>query len=293
MTRVLWVGTALTLVACFDAELTDFYEEPSAFSVSSGGSENAESGSGGVLIGSAGNGASASTDASGGTGNGSNAEAGTSAAASSAGTAATAGTGADTSGGTSSQGGEAGAAPGSGGTGTGTGEGGYGGEVSCAAYGETAADFNGHCYLFVEETVTWRSASDACKERGAHLVTLSSEGRTQAAFQAENTFVWTLAGMTPVWIAATDGKNPHQPGDGTYYEWTNGEAMTYDNWSSSQPNNSSAACQDDRPCSCDESTCYEHCGFQWANAGKDGTVPGWNDRLCEHEIAYVCEWDEP
>ena len=97
----------------------------------------------------------------------------------------------------------------------------------------------------------------------------------------------------PSWIGATDGKRPNEPGDGTYYDWIDGEPMAFDNWSEGNPNNSSGACQDARSCSCDHGACYEHCGFQWTNPGKDGSLPGWNDRVCDHVLPYVCEWDHP
>lgn len=165
--------------------------------------------------------------------------------------------------------------------------------VDCSAHGGNAEDFDGHCYLFRDSQRTWNEAVDDCEGRGAHLVTISSEGRTRAEFDAENQFVWELTGMTPAWIGATDGKAVNAPGDGTYFKWITGEPMTFDAWSSGQPNNAQASCTENTTCSCNDGPCYEHCGFQWANAGVDpSTVPGWNDRLCEHEIASVCEWDQ-
>jgi hypothetical protein len=166
-------------------------------------------------------------------------------------------------------------------------------EVSCDAYGGNAAGFEGHCYLFRGESVTFEEAVEDCARRGGHLVTISSEGRTRAQFEAENTFVWQLAEETPVWIATTDGHGPLEPGDGTFYVWITGEPMIEDAWSAGQPNNSPASCTEDQPCSCDEGACYEHCGFMWATEGVDPTTtPGWNDRLCDHRVPFVCEWDD-
>jgi hypothetical protein len=176
-----------------------------------------------------------------------------------------------------------------------TGEAGMGGmaePVDCSAHGGNAVDFDGHCYLFREGERTWDEAVEDCEGRGAHLVTISSEGRTRAGFDAENAFVWQLGGMTPVWIGATDGKEPLEPGDGTFFTWITGEPMTFDAWSGGQPNNAQTSCSENTSCSCEDGACYEHCGFQWATAGVDPTtVPGWNDRLCEHRIAHVCEWE--
>lgn len=165
-----------------------------------------------------------------------------------------------------------------------------GGGTECAAIEPSAVLFDGHCYLFVPDAVTWAAARKGCEDRGAHLVTISSVGRSEAQFLAENAWVWQLAGMAEVWIGATDGRPSNQPGDGTPYAWITAEPMTFDLWSAGQPNNSAASCQEGAPCSCGDS-CWEHCGFQWDPADDE---PGtWNDRHCEHLLSYVCEWDDP
>jgi hypothetical protein len=164
--------------------------------------------------------------------------------------------------------------------------------VDCSPHGALAKPFAGHCYEVSSDVATFADARAACDMRGAHLVTISSEGKSHAQFLAENSFVWQLAGAAENWLGATDGKGPHAPGDGTYYTWITGEPMTLDNWSSGQPNNARSSCQDGRSCSCDQGACYEHCGFQWDTPGKQmDAVPGWNDRLCDHVLPYVCEWD--
>lgn len=164
--------------------------------------------------------------------------------------------------------------------------------VDCSGHGVTAQGFDGHCYRYSDAAKTFDQAVAACKDAGAHLVTISSENRSVAEFLAENAFVWRLAGENQVWIDATDGKGVRQPGDGTYFKWLTGEPMMLDNWSSGQPNNSSSSCQTDIPCSCDRGSCYEHCGFLWDTPGHHmNSVPGWNDRVCDHQIGFVCEWE--
>ncbi len=164
--------------------------------------------------------------------------------------------------------------------------------VDCTPHGSLAVPFDGHCYAFNADVATFADAKSACQTQGAHLVTISSEGRTAAQFLAENTFVWQLAGQNETWIGATDGLGPHTAGNGTYYTWITGEPMTLDNWSSGQPNNARSSCQDGRTCSCNQGACYEHCGFQWDTPGRQmDAMPGWNDRLCDHVLSYVCEWD--
>jgi hypothetical protein len=165
--------------------------------------------------------------------------------------------------------------------------------VECDGHHADAKPFDGHCYLYQSTAVPFDQASADCESRGAHLVTISSVGRTREQFEAENAFVWELSGETQVWIGAHDGKEPLEPGDGTFYSWINGEPMDMDAWSGGQPNNAQTSCSENQNCSCNDGACYEHCAFLWATEGVDPTtVPGWNDRLCEHQIGFVCEWDE-
>jgi hypothetical protein len=147
--------------------------------------------------------------------------------------------------------------------------------------------FDGHCYLLRSTPATFAAAKDDCSARGATLVVLGSDGRNEVSFAAENDFVWALSGMTDVWIGATDGRQSNQAGNGTPYSWVNGEILLYDRWASGQPNNAQAACMDNAPCSCGTS-CWEHCAFMSSEA-----AGAWNDRHCEHQIAYVCEWFRP
>jgi Lectin C-type domain len=296
-THALRVGAGIVVIgvaACGNAQDTPFYNLPlpPSGSASSGALTNSggdtSSGSGGMPSAAAGSSAASGTGgAFGGTAGAEAATGGVLAAGGGDGNAP----GASGSAGTLPSVGDGGAS----GDGT-TGAAGAGGEVpvvDCSPHGALAQGFDGHCYALSDSDATFTSAVADCQSRGAHLVTISSEGRTVAQFLAENAFVWQLAGSAETWIGATDGKGPHQPGDGTYSEWITGEPMTYDNWSSGQPNNAQSSCQEGIPCSCDKGACYEHCGFLWDTPGNQmDAVPGWNDRVCDHVLSYVCEWDE-
>lgn len=277
--------TVITIGACGSPHDTTFYESPTS-----------KAGHGSGSAGGAGGGGGSASSAGAGTGNASNAGAGgavTGGASGSGGSALGGASGASGGGASGSLG--VGGDLISGDAGMGGAEGGEGGEgpgIDCTPRGGDAVGFDGHCYFFDATAVTWQAATEACQARDAHLVTISSEGRTVAEFLAENAFVWKLSGATQAWIAATDGKGPHQKGDGTFSKWSTDEPMTLDNWSSGQPNNARTSCQENIPCSCDDGACYEHCGFQWETPGRVmETVPGWNDRLCDHQMGFVCEWD--
>jgi hypothetical protein len=274
------------MVACGGPGSTPFYDAPPSThersSASTGGDTTAEGATGGTSVDPGATGGS--PPGSGGAGVAAGAGTGSAAAGGtagemlggSAGTGADRGSGGDAVGGESgsagdASGGEAGAAP-----------------VDCSSHGATAQGFDGHCYAFHADQVTWKKAGSTCDADGAHLVTISSEGRTAGEFLAENAFVWKLAGAQPTWIDATDGKGPRQPGDGTYYKWVTGEPMAMDNWTDGQPNNSETACDSGTG----SGNCYEHCGFLWSTAGREmDAVPGWSDRFCDHTITFVCEWD--
>ena len=271
-------SSALALfVACNTPDSTDFYERLS--------STEGDGGTTAMLPASAGMDAGADSGGQAGESD----DGGQAGSTNSAGTGGIGGASAGSSGG-GGIGGTAGDAPGA----AGEGEGGSGGDPEgCAVFDPNALEFDGHCYALRPVPREWPEALRDCEAQGAGLVTITSKERTRAEFQAENAFVWQLTGEMPSWIGATDGKPPNAPGDGTYYNWIDGEPMAFDNWSDGNPNNSSTACQDTHPCSCDQTACYEHCGFQWMNPGKDGSMPGWNDRLCEHVLPYVCEWAKP
>jgi hypothetical protein len=100
----------------------------------------------------------------------------------------------------------------------------------------------------------------------------------------------TVPGGKRFRIGATDGRASNQSGNGTPYTWITGETMVHDLWSSGQPNNSQTDCMANAPCTCGD-MCWEHCGFMWDPENDEPAT--WNDRHCEHQIAYVCEWDAP
>ena len=205
----------------------------------------------------------------------------------SSGGAAGSATGGSSTGGRAGSGGVGGVSgrAGSGGTG-GTGSGGVAGSSggtggtgvgACSSADPAAASFENHCYLYRSTPATFALAKEDCSARGAHLVVLGSDGRNEVSFAAENDFVWALSGRTDVWIGATDGRPSNQPGNGTPYSWINGEILLYDRWAAEQPNFASCG-----------TSCWEHCASMSTEA-----TGAWNDRHCEQQIAYVCEWFSP
>lgn len=225
-----------------------------------GGSGGSSAGSGGA---SAGSGGDAGSSAGSAGASGSSADGGTSAG----------GSGGDAGSGTAGGGaaGTAGAAGSAGGSNPPT---------TCEELNSSSVEFDGHCYLRVNSPITWRLAKSACEALNAHLVTISSEGRTQEEFDAENTFVWELAGMMDVWIGLSDGRMDTENGDGNPpFTWVTGEPFTMNKWGGEEPNHYQKDCPDG-------TDCWEHCTFMWQERGGE-----WNDEVCSFEKQYICEWD--
>jgi len=169
----------------------------------------------------------------------------------------------------------------SGGTGTGS-----SGSNPCAAGSAAGKTFGGHCYLLVTNAKSFQAARNDCMSKQGHLVTISNgEPPAQETFDAEDTFVYGLAGGKDTWLGLTDGKMDRDPGDGTFYKWITGEASPLEawgtgyGWQSGEPNNYAKSCMNG-------DSCYEHCGFMVSDQGDK-----WNDDLCEATKPYICEWD--
>ena len=95
------------------------------------------------------------------------------------------------------------------------------------SYLDGAVEYNGHYYKVVNEAMYWSQAKAECEAQDGHLVTITDS--------AEQEFVFSLADregqMYHYWLGATD--EAHE-GD---WRWVTGEAWSYNNWCTGQPNN--------------------------------------------------------
>ncbi len=57
-------------------------------------------------------------------------------------------------------------------------------------------EFEGHCYLLVENTATWADAEKDCNNKGGHMASIHSAD--------ENSFIHSLYPSFLLWIGATD-----------------------------------------------------------------------------------------
>jgi len=107
-------------------------------------------------------------------------------------------------------------------------------------------------WLDSSETYTWTAAQSACAERGMQLASVHS--------QAEQDFIWGLNSKN-MWF----GLNDHTD-DGNFI-WSDGTAVDYTNWDSSQPDGGTA----------------HNCVFiSWYYQGE------WADWACDVLMGVVC-----
>ncbi|HEY2342585.1 MAG TPA: C-type lectin domain-containing protein, partial [Chthoniobacteraceae bacterium] len=81
---------------------------------------------------------------------------------------------------------------------------------------------NGKWYRVYLEKGGWRHAKQQCNVLGGQLVVIPDE--------ATQNFVKQLAGVTPLWIGATDEKLKG------VWVWVDGTTATYTAWEPGQPN---------------------------------------------------------
>ena len=143
-------------------------------------------------------------------------------------------------------------------------------QVVCSDFGEAmemSADY--HCYAGYDEA-DFEGAQAACVKLGAHLVSIGSA--------AENTLVSGFV-RSSKFIGAFEDVALMSEGTAEY-EWITGEVLSYENWSSQQPDGAGERCT---PYATNP-RCYEHCAFMLG----DGT---WADQRCDIKDGYVCEWE--
>ena len=142
-------------------------------------------------------------------------------------------------------------------------------QVVCSQYGAGILESTDHhCYGGYDQA-TFAGAKAACDQRGAHLVTISSDEENALAQKLTN---------DGKWIGAYEDVASTSPGTGAYV-WLTGEPFTYMNWAPNEPNRAQYFCGGPT-----NAHCYEHCVVVLG----DGT---WADHRCETPDGYVCEWE--
>jgi cysteine-rich repeat protein len=143
-------------------------------------------------------------------------------------------------------------------------------KVVCADFGEgVEGSEDHHCYAGYDEA-TFERAQAACEKLGGHLVTIGSaaENELVSGFVSSSKFIGAFEDVELMSDAAAE------------YEWITGEALSYENWDSQQPDRAGERCAT----YANNARCFEHC----ASMQGDGT---WSDQRCDVADGYVCEWE--
>ncbi|XP_063399303.1 perlucin-like protein [Mytilus trossulus] len=119
--------------------------------------------------------------------------------------------------------------------------------------------YNGHCYYFGEDQLSWSDAQRKCQLIGGNLVKI--EDSSENTWLKSNT---NGAGTIAYWIGLSDLVEGE-------FRWTSDqEVVSYKNFDHGQPNNLRG---------------NQNCVYLDYNAGK------WDDATCGNNHKYICEHD--
>jgi len=110
-------------------------------------------------------------------------------------------------------------------------------------------------YTFHDTRKTWQDAENDCQSRGGHLATI-----------CDNDTLMKVSGLVTAnfWIGL------HDPSSSNTWEWASGNACTYRNWYTNEPNGDT-----------------EDCVMQYYTTAAYNNK--WNDATCSGTRSYVCE----
>merc|ERR1711936_122701 len=126
--------------------------------------------------------------------------------------------------------------------------------------------FQGKCYKFQRQLLTWEAASKLCKTEGAELVSIQSLAENKFVF-GFNRRGWSF------WIGGKRDK-----GKDTVFQWSDGSKWGFTAWGNGQPDNWRV---------------YENCLEMFRHyyrlwTRKEGR---WNDVRCSVRLPSVCKKD--
>jgi len=130
-------------------------------------------------------------------------------------------------------------------------------EFMCTGKLFTVGDFD---YCAIRTWVDWHAARKSCEVNGGLLASIISEEENAAIFRHLGAS-WGYSGN--LWIGLVDAA---KEGD---FRWINGEAVTYGNWCTGEPNDAGKVGED-----CAHIFTSRNC---------------WNDSDCNARFGYVCE----
>jgi len=150
--------------------------------------------------------------------------------------------------------------------------------------------FNGSCYLYLGDRVTWTAAEARCNE---FFTTKGNGHLTSVLSKEENRFVYELfrsaAGVDDIadWVYDRNNRNPvygvwiglHQAVANGPWVNTDGSAQgSFEKWKSNEPNNDYYQGEQ-----------AEDCVHIWRLNDASDILQEWNDMYCGEVMSFVCE----
>ncbi|XP_076080332.1 perlucin-like protein [Mytilus galloprovincialis] len=122
--------------------------------------------------------------------------------------------------------------------------------------------FNGCCYMFRYDRLSWQQAKTECENNNAHLVKIESS--TENRWISNEITVSAKATHVQIWTGLNDLIREG------HFTWVNDHSSVgYSNWASGEPSNYRGV---------------EHCVTMHTNG-----LSTWNDQTCSYKTGYICE----
>lgn len=136
-------------------------------------------------------------------------------------------------------------------------------------------DFGGHQYR-VTAALDWVAADALAGSVGGHLVTINDA--TENVWVLDNLMPFATDQTQGLWIGLFQPDGSPEPDGG--WQWVNGDALSYTNWQSPNPNNNTVFGN-------------ENAGNMWGSTGGNGVPGTWNDYNANHWVLpAVVELDQ-
>ncbi|XP_030838854.1 alpha-N-acetylgalactosamine-specific lectin-like [Strongylocentrotus purpuratus] len=140
--------------------------------------------------------------------------------------------------------------------------------------------FNGNCYRYFGERVTWEAARGRCRDHyslngRADLVSIHTEQENAFAydlFRSSASITSEAAG--PTFYGAWIGAYQTTSGSTAPFIWTDGSGLDFEQWLTGEPSNAGN---------------NEGCVHLWRRNAGDDILQGWNDNVCERDAPFICK----
>ncbi|XP_053372507.1 perlucin-like protein, partial [Mercenaria mercenaria] len=145
-------------------------------------------------------------------------------------------------------------------------------DIDGAGCPKTWLTFNGNCYSFVDTRLNWFRATNACKEKSAILVDITSTAEDDfVRHTVQHLHAHEDPDAIGYWISGNDlAVEGHW-----VWGYPNDIPMAYADWRHGEPNNR------------DANKMPEDCAILWGRYNYT-----WNDITCYSEEYYICKQEE-